>query len=152
MKTNYFNNFILVTYLFVLVSCHKTNKCDTTGPVIIYKTRNDYSNNISVQLSDDKNRVTAFPGAGDAVHQRPDKLVNGYYRKKMAGNAFLSITFDEYISNPDKYPSTALINYVIDTDPFIEEYECCECLKQFDTVSINSWIKAGNLNLCERLK
>ncbi len=52
-----------------------------------------YSENITVQLSKDGKKITAYPRPSDAEHQRPIQPADGYLFKRMVGDAFLSITF-----------------------------------------------------------
>ncbi len=125
--------------------------CDASGPVIVYKTRQDYSDKLSIQLSNDRDEITCYPGKGDAIHQKPIELANGYLLKSMCGNAFLSISIDEYVNSTQKFSSSDLLSLVIDTDPFVEKYECCECTER-DTAKINILIKTNQLLKCKSLK
>ncbi len=122
--------------------------CLSTGPTQIYKTRCDYSDNVSVKLSEDKTEIVAYPGITDVENQRPVQLANGYWLKKMVGNAFISITIDEY-KNLSSQPSIDdLMNMVIDDDPFCEFYECCKlCL--WDEIEINNLILENKLCNCD---
>jgi len=145
---------LVITCLFLFQGCEwflGPGPCDASGPVIVYKTIKDYSNYISVTLSDDGERITAYPGPSDTEHQRPIELVDGYYLKRMVGNAFLSITFDEYTDTAKNWTTADLVNYVIDADPFLEIYECCECTGG-DTAKINKLIRENRLDECENLK
>lgn len=157
----------LAFLLFLICSCEKNSQtiknrkdcdttgisineacCSTTGPVQIYKTRNDYSNNVSVMLSDDKSRITAYPGITDAKNQRPVQLANGYYLKRMVGNAFLSISIDDYINLTKQPTPDELYTLVLDDTPFTEFYECCRlCL--FDIEEINELIQEDKLCNCD---
>lgn len=168
---NYFNlSAIIAIILLVCSSCNKDSKkchsckssipphcdstglvkyaacCESTGPVQIYKTYCDYYDKVSVKLSTDKKSIVAFPGPTDA--QYPIKLANGYLEKIMVGNAFLSITIDEY--RKLKYPpgGDTLFKMIIDDDPFCEFYECCKlCLDNVD--SINKIITENKLCNCD---
>ena len=125
--------------------------CDSSGPIIVYKTRQDYSNNITVQLSKDHRRITSRPGQSDAAHQRPIQLANGYLLKRMNGDAVLSLTYDEFITSTKSYTSAELLSMVIDTDPYLEKYECCKCTGQ-DTAKINDLIRNNLLGKCENVR
>ena len=149
--------FILAGILLITDSCIKTphraggdDICETTGPIVVYKTKKDYSNNVSIQLSADKKTITAYPGPTE-VH-KPAPLVNGYYCAKMFGNAFLSITIDQYADSNNKYPFDQLMKYVIDTDPFTEYYEVCPCAAVVgrDSVSLSRLILHDSLGKCAR--
>ncbi len=140
-----------------IASCYKKphraggdDICETTGPIVVYKTKKDYSNNVSVQLSADKKTVTAYPGSFE-VH-KPIPLANGYYLQTTLGNAFLSITLDQYADTNNNYPHDQLIEYVIDPDPFTEFYEVCPCamVAGRDTFSLNRLILHDSLSKCNR--
>jgi hypothetical protein len=146
---------IAVGLLFLSTGCSKPipaccgghDICETRGPVVVYKTRYDYSNNVSVQLSDDKKTITAYPGPTDAI--KPTLLANGYYLQTMLGNAFLSITIDEYRDSSNKYPFDKLMNYMLDSAPYTEHYELCECSGR-DTFSLNNLIRHDSIGMCHQ--
>ena len=150
-----FRTLIFITVLiFVVFSCDwifRPGPCDATGPVIVYKTAFDYSNNVTVQLSEDGKKVTAYPGRLDAINQKPVELANGYLLKRMVGDAVLSLTIQEYAASSVIYSSTDLYNLIIDKNPYIEKFECCECTGK-DTAAINELIRKNQLYKCEELK
>ena len=144
----------LTVLLIFFTSCEWVNKpgpCDASGPAIIYKTKSDYSNNLTIQLSKDGKTVTAYPGKQDALQQKPLLLKNGYLFKRMVGDVVLSITVNEYANSSKNYSNEDFINLIIDRDPYLEKYECCECTKG-DTAAINNLIKNNLLINCENLK
>ena len=144
---------IIILILFTL-SCDwdlKPGPCDASGPVIVYKTTHDYSNNVTIQLSKDGNIVTAYPGKLDAIKQKPIVLANGYLLKRMVGDVVLSITIDEYAASSTDYSPTELINLIIDRNPYLEKFECCECTGR-DTSAINELIRKNQLSRCQDLK
>lgn len=140
----------------ILIACacdwiYRPGPCDDSGPIIVYKTKLDYSNNITVQLSKDKKKVTCYPGPQDAIHQRPIQLANGYLLKRMCGDAITSVTYDDYINSTHTLSSAEWINLIIDTDPYTEKFECCKCTDQ-DTAAINNLIRTNQISKCESLK
>jgi len=160
MRFFYFLAIILIS-ISLFASCDKSGKsdcddsgitknsgcCSSTGPIQIYKTTKDYSNNVFIQVSDDRKTVTAFSDNVDVDQLRPVELANGYLQKRMVGNAVLSITIDDYCSL-DNEPSIAeMLNMVIDYEPYSEFYECCQlCLS--DTMEINNVIRENKLCNC----
>jgi hypothetical protein len=140
-----------VIFVILLASCEwilRPGPCDDTGPRIVYKTRNDYSNNVTVLLSKDGKKVSAYPGPSDASKQRPIQLAKGYLLKRMVGDAVLSLTIDEYSKSTTYYSPTELYNLIIDKTPYTEKYECCKCVDE-DTASLNLLIRNDQLFKCE---
>lgn len=156
----------ILTLFFFLLSllsaCDKSSKtdcddsgitknsgcCSSTGPVQIYKTTKDYSNNVFVQVSNDRKTVTAFSDHRDIDALRPVELANGYLLKRMVGSAVLGITFDEYGNLENGLSTVEMLNMVIDYEPYSEFYECCKvCLR--DTAEMNQAIRENKLCNCD---
>lgn len=150
---------ILSTALFITTSCGvqapgpgpSTASTQRTGLVVVYKTEKDYRDHVSVQLSENGRSVIAYPGPGDVMAQRPVELANGYLLKKMVGNAYLSLSIEEYARATSSYSAAELIDLVIDKKPFLEIYDCSEC-SPTDTASINQLIRQEKLNQCRSLR
>ena len=145
---------LVTIILLLLMSCEwffRPGPCDASGPIVVYKTKQDYKDNLSVQLSKDKKKITCYPGKGDAVHQKPIELANGYLLKRMCGDTFLSITIDEYVNSSQSFTQADFLNMVIDSDPYTEKYECCECTGR-DTIKINDLIRTNQLAKCKNIK
>jgi|GEM_PF-1337053 len=121
------------------------------APVVVYKTRKDYSNLVTVQLSADGRTITAFPAPSDAAGQKPVQLENGYLLKRMVGDAYLSLTIDEYAGAGCTFSHEELLQLVIDRDPYLEKYDCSGCT-DMDTASINALIREDGLNNCKSIK
>ena len=113
------------------------------GPIAIYKTKYDYSNNVSILLSNDFTEVLAFPGVNDVTTQRPVPLANGYYLAQMLGNAFTSYTIAQYAATSQNYTDQDFLNHLIDCAPFTEYWVGCGSAT--DTASINNIIRSGQL-------
>lgn len=145
---------LTITLTSFALSCDwilKPGPCDASGPVIVYKTTNDYSKNVTVQLSKDGKNITAYPGKLDAIKQKPIALANGYLLKRMVGDAVLSLTIEEYAASSMEYSPTDLFNLIINKNPYLEKYECCECTGK-DTAAINDLIRNNQIYKCEDLK
>ena len=128
-----------------------TGSSQATGPVVIYKTGKDYRGHVSVQLSEDGRSVIAYPGPDDVVVQGPVELANGYLLKRMVGNAFISLSIEDYANADFSYSAEELYDLVIDKKPFLEIYDCSECSSE-DTASINQLIREGELHRCKSLR
>jgi hypothetical protein len=84
----------IFSLIILVLSCDwilKPGPCDASGPIIVYKTKQDYSNLVTVQISKNGKTVTAYPGPGDSAGLRPIQLTNGYFLKRMVGDAVLSL-------------------------------------------------------------
>ena len=123
----------------------------------VYKTNNDYSQNVYVVLSPDKNYIIS----GGATFPFVTKLTNGYYAhqscQKGLNIAYLSITeleWEQSINGENRMSYEEQANYIIDNDPYIEFYrEKSEYYGQLmkdnsiDTAKINDMIKTGELEI-----
>ncbi len=123
----------------VLLSCSSSKKSGMenkgkTGvaspPAMIYKTKKDYSKNVPVTLSADKQKVVSYPAQSDIRRGKdfsyPTKLAEGYLLDNRGigpNTAFLRFTYEDYY-NMDNVPTAErLMNYILDDDPFTELYE-----------------------------
>ncbi len=122
-----------------------------TGPVVVFKTKKDYRDKVSVQLSPDGKTITAYPGSSDVLFQKPLELADGYLLKRMVGDAYLSLTIDEYSNTSHSYTAEDLLALVIDKDPYLEMYDCSGCTSP-DTASINLLIREKKLKKCRSLR
>jgi len=146
--------FVMVTLVLLDTSCGWLRIQGPTAhnaPVVIYKTRKDYRNLVTVQLSADGRTITAFPAPSDVAGQKPIQLENGYLLKRMVGDAYLSLTIDEYAGAGHTFSEEDLLQLVIDRDPYLEKYDCSGC-SDMDTASINAIIRADRLNRCKSIK
>ena len=121
-----------------------------TEPVMVYKTKKDYRDKVSVQLSPDGKTITAYPGPSDVLFQKPLELADGYLLKRMIGDVFLSLTINAYADTSNIYTVEDLLALVIDREPYLEMYDCSGCTSP-DTASINKLIRKGELKNCSSL-
>ncbi len=112
---------ILLLCIFGLIfSCEKVKDEDTL--IQIYKFNAiDYSNNVPVELSDDKSKITSAPGN---ITRMPVKLANDYYLNGSMGvnSGYLSLTIEEHNSLEIKPGIDSLYNLLVEKDPYIEYY------------------------------
>ncbi len=130
------------------------------APVIVYKTKADYSQHVPVTLSSDKMEVVSYPAPGDVYYggdlAYPISLEKGYLLDKRGideNSAFTKWTYYEY-SRLTKTPSSQEIkNMLLDTDPFIEIYNC-GTRNDFDNLEddLNKIIRKDKLDNFKRLK
>ena len=94
-----------------------------TGPVVVYKTKKDYRNHVSVQLSADGLTITAYPGPSDILAQKPIELTDGYLLERMVGDIFLSLTIDACADASNIHTAEVLLALVIDRESYLEMYD-----------------------------
>ena len=143
----------LILILLLLISSCETGKVrDTT--IWIYKMKKDYSNNVPVELSPDKTKITSTPG--DINTRWPILLIDSFFLGGSMGpnTGYVSLTIKEYNKLKIKPGNDTLYKLLIDKDPFIEFYQRNDDDGMFhhengawgiDTAFINDLIKNGQL-------
>ena len=131
-------------------------------PVVVYKTKRDYHNNVPVFLSADKSRVIGYPHPSDLKGENgelllPAKLKKGYWLDNKGIDtrvAFISLTYKEYSKLKEAPSIDSLRKLVIDDDPLVEVCNCGsrdylnEPKKQ-----LNGLIRSGELEKkCRKIK
>ena len=130
-------------------------------PTIVYKMKNDYSQNVPVILSADKLNIVSYPAVEDVIlngqYPIPTKLNNGYYldNRGIGPNvAFTKYTYEQY----SKFRGTPTVEdlsaAIIDKDPLTEMYDCGNRLRFKDIeAELNQLIESGDLvKKCTKLK
>jgi hypothetical protein len=134
------------------------NKQETfmNPPVIIYKTKKDYFNQVPIGLSEDKKSVVSYPDKVDVYHSgklaTPTLLANGYLldnRGISVNSAFLKYTYEDYSQFISTPTADNLFLQIIDSDPFTEIH-FCKCTR--DTVELNRIIREGLSTNCKKIK
>jgi hypothetical protein len=101
------------------------------APVIVYKTKANYSDLVPVTMNESKDRILSYPAPGDLYFNGelalPLKLKKGYLldRRGIGPNSvFTSYTYEEY-SRMKAAPSIQeLGDWIIDKEPFVSMYDC----------------------------
>lgn len=126
---------------------------------LVYKTKNDYFNNVPVILSEDKTMIVSYPAPSDVYYNGklayPKRLDDNYLLDNRGINqniAFLKLTYDEY-SKLSKAPSIKeMYEMIIDKDPISELCNCGNRQQFKNEVSeINELVK-NNLLKCQKIK
>lgn len=163
---NFFPIFLIIA--FILQACKPTMEMTAekdqkkpgmsvaAPPLIIYKTKNDYFNNLPVGLSEDKTFIVSYPDPADLYYEGniayPTSLAGGYLLDNRGINihtAFLKYTYEEFIALSQVPSPESLMDMLLDKDPFTDIYEC-KCLR--DTVYINKMITEGLEKFCKKTK
>lgn len=104
---------------------------NANAPLIIYKTRSNYSNYVPISLSTDKSKIISYPGPADVKYNGrlayPTALEKGYYLDNIGISskvAYLKYTLEEY-SKLDSAPTLKeMLDNILDDDPLLEYYDC----------------------------
>jgi len=157
---------------FLLPSCSNKNTSKTQEvkneqvatmagpPVIIYKTKMDFSKNVPVILSEDKSRISSYPGRTDIKYGNsfayPTILREGFLLDNRGINehvAFLDYTYEEYGKLEKNPGADELLGHIIEYDPLVEMYSCGVRYEYKNLVDeLNDIIAAGKFEGCVRLK
>ncbi len=132
---------------------------DATHPLIIYKTKGDYSDFVPVILSEDKQKIVSFPDPTDLYFHgelaKPVNLSDGYLldvRGIGPNVAFTSITYETYAAMSKPPSIEELLSAILDSDPIVELYVCSSGVDhEKDIQRINKYIEEGKLDeFCEK--
>lgn len=151
MKHSGSSVFFLLVCLCISCGIHVGDAGTVSAPVVVYKTKKDYRDRVSVQLSADKRTITAYPAPSDVPFQKPIELDGGYLLKRMVGDAYLSLTIEEYAGSSRRYSAEDLLELVVDMDPYLEIFDCSGCCDG-DTASLNELIRKNKLSRCKTLR
>ncbi len=118
---------------------------------VIYKTAKDYSANVMVNLSHDKQKIVSYPAISDVKNLekvQPVRLEDGFWldqRGITKNAAVLSLSYEEYAAL-DKQPSAKeLFELIIDDKPITAYHKIKKSFKNEDKVSvINQMIRNGD--------
>jgi len=156
-------NILLISLIPLLfISCRATKTAPLPAkkqaPVMVYKTRADYSNNVPITLDETGKTLLAYPAPSDLLAgeelRLPLKLKKGYLLDQKGiqlNTAFTSYTYEEY-SKLNTAPSAEdLLNSVIDTKPFTELYLCGKRSEFSDLVKELNELISDDLKACKKL-
>lgn len=152
MKT--FKLLFAISILVLTTNCKKTFEGDFDS-IYVYKMKNDYSDKVPVELSEDKSKITAYPGPNEV--DKPIALAEGCYLMGSFGSnsGYLSLTISEYNQYEVPPGPDSLYKMLIDKDPFIRFYSRDndkgfqnENVSPYgiDTSKINALIRRGALS------
>jgi hypothetical protein len=121
--------------LAMMLSCNNSKISQETiealAPVLVYKTKADYSKLVPVTLNATGNKIVSYPAPSDlytnGILAIPVELDKGYLldRRGVHPNAaFTSYTYEAY-AQLERAPSIQeLMNSIVDPNPFEELYDC----------------------------
>jgi hypothetical protein len=159
---------ILPLIILVIFGCKTNNKVSQTqnnsnqdvkplsmpGPkALVYKTKANYNQFVSVMLSEDKTKVISYPDPKDVKvgsgFQTPVQLHNDYLLDKRGigkNVAFIKMTYEEYSKLKTVPAVNELYDLIVDKDPLIELIDCGSISKMTDPENyLNQLIDNGKL-------
>lgn len=137
------------------------SNAESSLPILVYKTKKDYSNLVPILLNDNKTQILSYPDPRDvkvgSYFLLPTSLQNGYLldKKGIGENvAFLKYTYDEYSNLKTLPPLKELYKNIIDKNPLIELCDCGNKSKYVDLEKqLNEYINKDILRTkCKVLK
>ena len=103
----------------------------TAPPVIVYKTRSDYSNQVAVTLNADKTKIISYPHPRDLYLDgklsKPTDLGNGYLLDNQGITtqvAFTNFTFEQYAKLDTPPTLDKLWDKLVDKNPLLIFCNC----------------------------
>lgn len=119
----------------IMLSCSiskvSQDQFEALAPVLVYKTKADYSRLVPVTLNETGDKVVSFPAPSDlytnGILAIPVQLDKGYLldrRGVQPNTAFTSYTYEAYTKLESAPSIQDLISSIIDPDPFEELYNC----------------------------
>jgi len=126
---------VLLSLMALILSCNasKVSYESSKGqaPVLVYKTKADYSHLVPVILNEAGDMIVSYPAPSDlyldGVLAKPVQLENGYLldqRGIRTNTAFTSYTYEAYSQLESAPLIKDLLASIIDPDPFVEFYDC----------------------------
>lgn len=160
------NKILILIFVCLNIACNTTKKLDAThpifpsAPVLVYKTTNDYFNNVPILLSADKSKIISYPHPTDIKKgdkfATPTKLKNGYLLDNRGiglNVAFLKLTYEEYSKLTELLSIDEMKLLIIDDNPLVELYECGYKSNFNDLENdLNKVIEKGKLDKFRQLK
>jgi hypothetical protein len=153
---------LLITITILISACISTQKQhemnNIPAPVIIYKTKQDYSNLVPVTLNPQGTKIISYPGPNDLTFEGepalPVELHDGFLLDRRGINqysVFTSYTYEEYARLSAPPTTEALFKSIVDPDPFTAIYRCEYIHNDENLVKeLNRRIRKG-LKICSAL-
>jgi hypothetical protein len=130
-------------------------------PVLVYKTRKDYSSFVPVILNKERTKIVGYSHPSDLIIGDsllvPSPLVQGYFLDKKGINenvAFLTLTYQEYVKLKTLPSLAQMYDLILDKEPLLEICNCGNKSAFTDQIDqLNSLIQAGQLRtVCKGIK
>ncbi|MCK5824123.1 MAG: hypothetical protein KAG96_01820 [Ichthyobacteriaceae bacterium] len=155
---------LLIALLIVFTSCNLNKQLSTMAnnqaPLVIYKTKADYSNNVPVVMDSSKTKIISYPSMRDVLYNgkvvSPISLKENYLLDNLGVNTnsvYTSYTLKEYSELSVVPTLDVLMKSIIDDDPFLEMFSCGKRNNFTNVKDVNVLIDDLKLNVnCIKIK
>ena len=156
---------VLFSVILLLVACCSNKKQPVknvdlvfaTPDVVVYKTTNDYTNNIAVIMDAERTRIVRYPAPADLrrgnEYVRPIQLENGYLLDCYGitkNVVFLDYTIEQYANFPQAPTLDEMLSHIIDKNPLVELWNCGK-RTQYKTIEDVNVVVKSNFENCKNL-
>ena len=156
---------VLFSVILLMVACCSNKKQSVknvdlllaTPNVIVYKTINDYTNNVAVIMDAERTRIVRYPAPIDVRHGdtyvAPIKLDNGYLLDCFGitkNVVFLDYTFEQYANFSQAPTLDEMMLHIIDKNPLVELWNCGK-RAQYKTIEDVNVVVKSNFENCKNL-
>lgn len=125
---------------------------------IIYKTKQDYSQFVPVQMDKERTKIVGYPSPQDLEKsgelQTPIILNKGFFLDRRGINAntvFIKVTYAEYAKMQKAPAISDMMEQIVDKYPFVEMYTCPDLKQNAGVDELNKVVSGGFTN-CVRIK
>ena len=153
---------LLITLTLGIMACSAKRETGVVqasrAPLLIYKMKQNYSQQVPVGMNADKTKIISYPGPKDLIiggeTAVPTQLIRGYWldNRGIGPNTVItSFSYDEYIQMESPPTPEELMKSIIDKEPFTEMYRIDLKRDDVDLISkLNSLIR-NDLRDCKDL-
>ena len=125
--------------------------------VVVYKTINDYSNNVPVIMDSERTRIVRYPAPTDLRrgngYAKPIQLEDGYLLDCYGitkNVVFLDYTFEQYANFLQAPTLDDMMLHIVDKYPLVELWNCGKC-SQYKTIEDVNIIVKSKFQNCNNL-
>lgn len=155
---------VLFSVILLLVACCSNKKQPVknvdlvfaTPDVVVYKTTNDYTNNIAVIMDAERTRIVRYSAPVDLrrgnEYVRPIQLENGYLLDCYGitkNVVYLDYTFEQYANFQQPPSLEEMMMHIIDKNPLVELWNCGKSSQYKTLEDINAIVQS---NFCNCVK
>jgi len=129
------------------------------SPLVIYKTRADYSQFVPVRMNANRTEIIKAPHPSEFIHQGrlslPVAINQGYWIDNIGISpdvAYLRFTIENYSKLDEPLPVEIMLRYILDAYPLLEMYQCGYRYEYRDIFSEVNVLVARGLTNCIKME